>query len=28
MTTVAQTRILAEELSVTWQRLKDAFAMQ
>jgi ATP adenylyltransferase len=28
MTTVAQTRILAEELSVTWQRLKDAFATQ
>jgi ATP adenylyltransferase len=28
MTTVAQTRVLPEELSVTWQRLKDAFATQ
>ncbi|HEX4133612.1 MAG TPA: HIT domain-containing protein [Bryobacteraceae bacterium] len=26
MTTVAQTRVLPEELSVTWRRLKDAFA--
>ncbi len=26
MTTVAQTRVLPEELSVTWKRLKDAFA--
>jgi len=25
MTTVGQTRILPEELSVTWQRLKEAF---
>lgn len=26
MTTVAQTRVLPEELSVTWQRFKEAFA--
>lgn len=26
MTTVAQARVLPEELSVTWKRLKDAFA--
>ena len=25
MTTVAQTRVLPEELSTTWQRLKSAF---
>lgn len=25
MTTVAQTRVLPEELTVTWQRLKEAF---
>jgi ATP adenylyltransferase len=26
MTTVAQTRVLPEDLAVTWQRLKEAFA--
>jgi ATP adenylyltransferase len=26
MTTVGETRVLPEELSVTWRRLKDAFA--
>lgn len=26
MSTVAQTRVLPEELAVTWQRFKDAFA--
>jgi ATP adenylyltransferase len=26
MTTVGQTRILPEELSVTWKRLRDAFS--
>jgi ATP adenylyltransferase len=27
MSTVAQTRVLPEELTVTWQRFKDAFAV-
>jgi len=27
MTTVSQTRILPEELAVTWRRLKEAFAV-
>ena len=26
MTTVGQTRVLPEELSVTWKRLRDAFS--
>jgi ATP adenylyltransferase len=28
MTTVAQSRVLSEELGTTWQRLRDAFAAQ
>jgi ATP adenylyltransferase len=27
MTTVGQTRVLPEEISVTWRRLKDAFSI-